>query len=148
MLPGLRVPSLGMDCLRSRRGGGHLEVAFAGTFAGAYFARWRMLLAARVLRDDGLSIREAANRIGYELDVPSAGPLSGNSVSRRAHTASAWLNYKAVCPSWSSVFFPPSAKLFWASIVLRDRGRPVGPSTERYQKHRRALFGILDTENR
>ncbi|MDB6082274.1 MAG: hypothetical protein JWN43_155 [Gammaproteobacteria bacterium] len=32
--------------------------------------------------------------------------------------------------------------------LFRDRRCPVGPSTERYQKHRRALFGMLDTENR
>lgn len=35
----------------------------------AYLARWRLLLAARVLRDEGLSVREAADRVGYEADA-------------------------------------------------------------------------------
>src|SRR5262245_17615673 len=35
----------------------------------AYLARWRLLLAARILRDEGLSIREAADRVGYEADA-------------------------------------------------------------------------------
>jgi transcriptional regulator GlxA family with amidase domain len=35
----------------------------------AYLARWRLLLAARVLRDEGVSIREAADRVGSEADA-------------------------------------------------------------------------------
>jgi AraC-like DNA-binding protein len=35
----------------------------------AYLARWRLHLAARILRDEGLSIREAADRVGYEADA-------------------------------------------------------------------------------
>jgi AraC-like DNA-binding protein len=35
----------------------------------AYLGRWRLLLAARILRDEGLSIREAADRVGYEADA-------------------------------------------------------------------------------
>jgi AraC-like DNA-binding protein len=35
----------------------------------AYLARWRLLLAARILRDEGLSIREAADRVGYDADA-------------------------------------------------------------------------------
>jgi AraC-like DNA-binding protein len=35
----------------------------------AYLARWRLLLAARVLRDEGLSVRDAADRVGYEAQA-------------------------------------------------------------------------------
>jgi len=35
----------------------------------AYLARWRLLLAARSLRDEGLSVREAADRVGYEAEA-------------------------------------------------------------------------------
>jgi AraC-like DNA-binding protein len=35
----------------------------------AYLARWRLLLAARILRDEGLSIRDAADRVGYEAEA-------------------------------------------------------------------------------
>jgi AraC-like DNA-binding protein len=35
----------------------------------AYLARWRLLLAARALRDEGLSVREAADRVGYEAQA-------------------------------------------------------------------------------
>jgi AraC-like DNA-binding protein len=35
----------------------------------AYLTRWRLLLAASVLRSEGLSIREAADRVGYEADA-------------------------------------------------------------------------------
>ena len=31
----------------------------------AYLARWRLLLAARMLRDEGLSVQSAADRVGY-----------------------------------------------------------------------------------
>jgi AraC-like DNA-binding protein len=35
----------------------------------AYLARWRLLLAARVLRDEGVSVREAADRVGYDAEA-------------------------------------------------------------------------------
>jgi AraC-like DNA-binding protein len=35
----------------------------------AYLARWRMLLAALVLRDEGLRVRDAADRVGYEAEA-------------------------------------------------------------------------------
>jgi AraC-like DNA-binding protein len=35
----------------------------------AYLARWRLLLAARVLRDEGVSVQAAADRVGYEAQA-------------------------------------------------------------------------------
>ena len=35
----------------------------------AYLARWRLLVAARVLRDEGLSVRKTADRVGYEAEA-------------------------------------------------------------------------------
>lgn len=35
----------------------------------AYLSRWRLLLAARILRDEGLSNRETAERVGYEAEA-------------------------------------------------------------------------------
>jgi AraC-like DNA-binding protein len=35
----------------------------------AYLTRWRLLLAARVLRSEGLSVREAADRVGYDAEA-------------------------------------------------------------------------------
>ena len=35
----------------------------------AYLARWRLLLAARLLLDEGLNVREAADRVGYEAEA-------------------------------------------------------------------------------
>ena len=54
----------------------------------AYLARWRLLLAARILRDEGLSIREVADRVGYEADAAFSRASSGSSALRRERTAS------------------------------------------------------------
>ena len=35
----------------------------------AYLARWRLQLAARMLRDEGLSVQSAADRVGYEAQA-------------------------------------------------------------------------------
>lgn len=35
----------------------------------AYLARWRLLLAARLLRDEGLTVGRAAERVGYEAEA-------------------------------------------------------------------------------
>jgi AraC-like DNA-binding protein len=35
----------------------------------AYLTRWRLLLAARVLRSEGLSVRQAADRVGYDAEA-------------------------------------------------------------------------------
>jgi AraC-like DNA-binding protein len=40
----------------------------------AYLARWRLPLAARILHDEGLSIREAADRVGYRADAAFSWP--------------------------------------------------------------------------
>jgi AraC-like DNA-binding protein len=53
----------------SRSGLSALFRQVMGVSPMAYLARWRLLLAARVLRDEGLSVREAADRVGYQADV-------------------------------------------------------------------------------
>jgi AraC-like DNA-binding protein len=53
----------------SRSGLSALFRQVIGVSPMAYLARWRLLLAARVLRDEGLSVRQAADRVGYQADV-------------------------------------------------------------------------------
>jgi AraC-like DNA-binding protein len=63
------VAELAAEVGVSRSGLSALFRRLVGVSPMAYLARWRLLLAARILRDEGLSIREAADRVGYDADA-------------------------------------------------------------------------------
>jgi C4-dicarboxylate-specific signal transduction histidine kinase len=63
------VAELAAEARVSRSSLSALFRRLVGVSPMAYLARWRLLLAARILHDEGLSIREAADRVGYEADA-------------------------------------------------------------------------------
>jgi AraC-like DNA-binding protein len=83
------VSELAAQTRVSRSGLAALFRRLVGVSPMAYLARWRLPLGAPILRDEGLSIREAADRVGYEADAAFSWALSISSALLPARTARA-----------------------------------------------------------
>ena len=96
--PRWTVASLAGELAMSRSAFAARFTELAGEPAMQYVTRWRMHVALHALKEDGATVAELANRLGYRSEAAFAARSSASWASRRARSSAGPLSPAAAAP--------------------------------------------------